>query len=130
MPDDIPSLPPECELVARAPDPALTSSPVPVRPSSRAALADAFLCEYHRQAAAALRAAQTDPAAGAAMLRRATTWRATAYRIRNTVPHGWPAGVLAHLARCAALPEIGPEYACQRQLLAVCVGAGGGEPSP
>ena len=113
-PSDTPVVAPRPEFeTGRGPAPAL-----------RATLADAFLCEYHRLAAAALRATQADPVAGAALLRRAATWRVTAYRIRNTAPRRWPKGVIEHLTRCAALPEVGLEYARQHRLLTARVAVG------
>jgi hypothetical protein len=92
----------------------------------RAAVAAEFLDRARRLREAADRPGL--PASEVRALRhRAVAWRTTAGRIPGVPERKWPEWLLGHLAACAALPVVGPEYARQRAVLLAHVA---GAPAP
>lgn len=95
-------------------------------PGARALAAAQFLAEYRRLRAAADASGSPDDAR--LLRRRAVTWRTTAGRIPLVPATKWPQWLLAHLARCAEIPEVGREYVRQRGCLLACLdGADGAD---
>jgi hypothetical protein len=89
---------------------------VPAPDAVRRAAAAAFLDESRWLSAAADRPGLA--AAEARVLRhRAVAWRTTAGRIPAVPEAKWPDWLLQHLAACAGLPEVGPEYVRQGAVL-------------